>query len=319
MVLSLGCSAAIYHFSSNELARNTRRQVSFFDDQLPPPDFRSFANLRQNQLIASRQHLKGELAVFNLLVLVGGGAISYGLARRTLRPIEESHEAQARFAADASHELRTPLTAMQTEIEVGLRSPALTKADAVKLLKSNLEEVAKLKSLSEGLLKLAGQAGHLDLNKTISSKQIVAESVNRVLKSAKAKKIAIKDSSSSQKITADKPSLVEVLVILLDNAVRYSPAGSQVVITSGKKDDFGFIKIKDQGQGIDPVDLPNIFNRFYRADASRSKNQAEGYGLGLAIAKKIVDSHKGHIDVSSAVGKGSSFTVYLPLAVHSLK
>src|SRR6185312_3925831 len=111
-------------------------------------------------------------------------------ARRTLEQIEESLEAQSRFAGDASHELRTPLTAMQSEIEVALRDPKLTKDEAIAQLRSNLEEVAKLRSLSEGLLKLTNASMNAeDFQQAVSVKDVVSQAIERVDKSAAGKKI----------------------------------------------------------------------------------------------------------------------------------
>jgi signal transduction histidine kinase len=314
MLLSIGTSLALYHVSSNDLGNNARRQVGFFNNYLAPSDFDNFNQLRQNQLNQDREHLKNNLWLFNFGVLLIGGGVSYALARRTLRPIEESLESQKRFAGDASHELRTPLTAMQTEIEVALRNSGLTKIEAVALLQSNLEEVAKLKALSEGLLQLSSTDGIEDLDQAVSLKDVAAQAIERIDKVATAKKIKVSSSVKEIAVRCNHQHLVDLLAILLDNAVKYSPRGSEIKITSSASDKTATISVIDQGQGIAQADLPNIFQRFYRADNSRSKNKANGYGLGLAIAKKITDLHGGSIEVKSASGSGSSFSVRLPKA-----
>ncbi|PJE65540.1 hypothetical protein COU91_01070 [Candidatus Saccharibacteria bacterium CG10_big_fil_rev_8_21_14_0_10_47_8] len=314
MALSIGCSVALYHVSRNDLARNNRRQATFFNGFLGPTDFNDYNHLRKTQLDEDLGHLRANLILFNFLVLVGGGAASYVLARRTLKPIEDSLEAQTRFTADASHELRTPLTAMQTEIEVALRDRAITKNQAIKLLVSNLEEVAKLKALSDGLLKLASENSDGMIRESIAVNEIVAEAVTRYSKTATARKITLKQGLKNLSVEGDRQSLVELIGILLDNAIKYSPAGSEIKITTAKKDKQVLISIADQGQGIKASDLPHIFDRFYRADASRNKEQANGYGLGLAIAKKIAKLHHSTIEVKSAVGKGSVFTVTIPVS-----
>lgn len=313
MALSIGCSVALYHVSRNDLARNNRRQSTFFNGFLGPSDFNDYNRLREHQLDEDLNHLKTNLILFNFLVLVGGGAASYALARRTLKPIEDSLEAQTRFTADASHELRTPLAAMQAEIEVALRNKKLTKDQAAKLLVSNLEEVAKLKALSDGLLKLASENGNNITREPVSIKKIVAEATARNAKSAGTKKIDIKHNVQDYMIGGDQQGLVELVNILLDNAIKYSPSSSEIKITAAKKDKTVHLSIADQGQGIKASDLPHIFDRFYRSDASRSKNKAKGYGLGLAIAKKIAELHHTTIEVKSAPGKGSIFSVNLPI------
>ena len=314
MVLSIGTSFALYHVSDSRLEENAGRQVEFFSGLLGPENASDFATLRHQQLEEDRAQLKSNLVIFNLLVLIGGGAASYGLARRTLKPIEEALESQIRFTADASHELRTPITALQTENEVALRNPKLSKTEAIELLKSNLAEVAKLRDLSEGLLTLA----YTDKDSGVSGEYLVSEVIDkakdRVSKAASLKKITISSPKKTPtlKVKGSEQKLVELLSILLDNAIKYSPAKSRVKISSKKHGRQVEIAVSDQGQGIKKSDLPNIFERFYRADPSRNKQSGGGYGLGLAIAKKIAEQHSGTIEVRSALGKGSVFTVRLP-------
>lgn len=315
MVLSIGTSFALYRVSSNELRENAHRQVGYFGGLIGPNNASDFAILRQSQLDEDLRHLKANLAFFNILVLAGGGVASYALARRTLRPIEDALETQTRFTEDASHELRTPLTAMQTENEVALRDASLTKAQAVNLLRSNLEEVGKLKSLAEGLLTLAHTDSEDDVSGVISTNSIVENAKARVSKAAELKKIRIINPGSQQDIlvNGNQQKLTDLLVILLDNSIKYSKPGGEVKIDASRSGKIAEICVSDQGKGIKRTDLPHIFKRFYRTDSSRSKHGAEGYGLGLAIAKKIADRHKASIEVRSAPGKGSKFTLRLPL------
>jgi two-component system sensor histidine kinase CiaH len=314
MLLSIGTSAALYNVSSNDLKRNIGRQVTFFSNVLNPGDFHDYSNLRQRQLNEDLNHLKANLIIFNVIVLAAGGVISYALARRTMEPIEDALDAQMRFTADASHELRTPLTAMQAEIEVALRNTKLTKTEAAEVIKSNLEEVERLKSLSEGLLLLAQTSGKPPEGAVASLGEITKEAVARMDKTAKAKKTTLKNEAKNLKIKGERSSLIELLVILIDNAIKYSPPDSKVHIDSKKEGKMVQIGIRDEGMGIKSTDLPRIFERFYRADSSRSSSQASGYGLGLAIAKKIAQAHDGSIEVRSAPGKGSTFTIFLPAA-----
>ena len=313
MALSIGFSLVLYRLSDVELNRGLRRQQDIFLNQTVPrlPGFDQF---RQTQILESRGHLQANLLLFNLVVLLLGGAASYFLARRTLRPIAEAMEAQSRFTADASHELRTPLTAMQTEIEVALRDPLLTKEIAEGLLKSNLEEVAKLKALSDGLLRLTREDGQRDIWETLAIKAVADEAISRVLPLATTKEIAIENHIGNFEVQGDRVSLVELLVILIDNAIKYSDAKTTVRIASHQHGQTVSIAVIDQGHGIKASDLPHIFDRFYRADLSRSKEKTDGYGLGLSIAKKIVDVHGGTISAKSVLDKGSTFFVRLPLA-----
>jgi len=313
MTLSIGFSVAIYHISSNELERSASRPVDLYNNIFGPESASEVNKLRQQQLNKDRNRLKLNLTLYNLAVLAVGGGLSYFLARRTLAPIEEMLEMQKRFTGDASHELRTPLTAMQSEIEVALRDPDLSKPAAVKLLKSNLEEVAKLKALSEGLLTLA-TAGQDTSHQKIPLNAVCAEAIKQVTKRAKDQQINIKSSAEAIEVMGNHQQILNLLSILLDNAIKYSPKGSEVKLSVKAKDRYALITVADRGAGIARKDLPHIFDRFYRADSSRTKSRKEGYGLGLAIAKKIVDLHNGVIDVNSQPAKGSTFSVRFPLA-----
>ena len=312
MAVSSGSSVAVYHFSSNDLRRGVQRQIEFYSQVLNPDESRAYSRLRLAQLATDQRHLRDRLLLFNLVVLAGGGLASYWLARKTMRPLEEALETQTRFTGDASHELRTPLSVMQTEIEVALRDPKLSLPQSKSLLKSNLEEVGRLKSLAEGLLALAGQAKDVDYHQSVSARQAARLAIERVKKLADAKKISIKLTGRDVNVRGNQQALADLVAILLGNATKYSSKGAKVAVEIGQKDRRGFIKVVDHGVGITAEDLPRIFERFYRADPSRSKSQADGYGLGLAIAKRIADLHHSSIEVQSSPGKGSTFTVYLP-------
>lgn len=314
MVISLIFSFSLYHVSGDDLGRNVNRQIGYFNNFLGPDESQTYGVLRQRQLNEDLRHLKSSLVIFNLLVLIGGGAASYWLARRSLEPIEAALEAQTRFASDASHELRTPLTAIQTENEVALRNKNLTKYQAVGLLKSNLEEVAKLSALSEGLLRLANGNGSISDPKSVSLKEVAAGSIDRYQKAADAKRITLANKLTGLQALGDKESLVELLSIFIDNAIKYSDKGTAINLTGSRHGKYVSVSVKDQGQGIKQTDLPRIFDRFYQTDVSRNKQQAGGYGLGLAIAKKITEAHHGHIEVKSVVGGGTVFSVFLPAA-----
>jgi two-component system sensor histidine kinase CiaH len=314
MLVSLTCSLAIYNVSSNDLEINNQRRLPrSLNELLTPNDLRNYTDLRAQQLNKDLKHLKENLLTFNLLVLLAGGAAAYGLARRTLEPLEDSLEAQKRFTSDASHELRTPLTAMQAEIEVALRDPKLTKSQATELLQSNLEEVDKLKALSDGLLHLAQTSRPTELS-SVDLKPAIMEAIDRLDKTAKSKKITIVNQSKNITLKAEPHSLTELIIILLDNAIKYSSEGSNVTLSTSVSNKTGRLSIQDHGTGIKASDLPHIFDRFYRAEPSRSKTHTDGYGLGLAIAKKLADSMNGSITVKSAPDHGSTFTICLPTA-----
>lgn len=221
---------------------------------------------------------------------------------------------QSRFAADASHELRTPLAVMQAEIDVVLRKSDLSLPRAKKALKSNYEEVSKLKQLAEGLLTLTSDSHGDHGFSEVSLDDITNGAMNRVLKQAQDKSLSITDTMPKLKVKADNQSLVRVVTILLDNAIKYSPTKSHIYIEGKTEGKFVLLSVRDEGPGIRATDIKHIFERFYRADTSRTKQKIEGYGLGLSIAQKITRQNHGEIEVSSTLGKGSTFTVKLPAA-----
>ncbi|MCA9348359.1 HAMP domain-containing histidine kinase, partial [Candidatus Saccharibacteria bacterium] len=243
-----------------------------------------------------------------------GVAISAVLAKKSLRPMEESLESQSRFTSDAAHELRTPLTVIKTETEVALRDSKLKLADAKEILESNLEEVVKLENLTSALLRLAHNSNSLDKASWQKYKlqDIFVATEERVAKEAKARNVAIKIVDTKLIVFGDADQLVELLVILVSNAIKYSGEGSQVELLAKNNGDSRIsILVKDNGIGIKSVDIDHIFDRFYRADQSRTKSKVGGYGLGLSIAKSIVDAHGGKITVKSKPNKGSEFCIIL--------
>jgi signal transduction histidine kinase len=263
---------------------------------------------------ATSDRLILELLYLNLLVLVSGGFISYYLARRSLEPIEKVHEAQSRFTSDASHELRTPLAAMKAEIEVALRDNNATENELKQVLSSNLEEVDKLTKLSEMLLNLSRadhnklKTGPVNLNKITQS----------TIKSFRQPPERIKfNSGKAQVIVGNEVAIAELIKILVDNALQYSPDDSQISINISRENEFVKFEIINNGPGIHQDKLPYIFDRFYRADSSRTNGGQKGYGLGLAIAKSITELHGGRISVVSTPDHETTFMVFLPLHLNS--
>ena len=319
MRLSFAFSFVLYRSSAESLASSFDHQRTVLRDQyqqfygvkLSPFDLDT---LRSREVARAEQQLLANLILANVAVLGIGGAASFYMARRTLEPLEQAMEAQTRFTADASHELRTPLTAMQAEIEVHLRDKKLSIAEARELLQSNLEEVNKLQELSNNLLMLANQETDAFEPRPVASDIFLKDALAHTAKAAKERTITIENHAKSLRVMGSKDGLAQLSTILLDNAIKYSPVGSTITIASTAKGGNALISFTDQGQGIKADDLPHIFDRLYRADQSRTKEKVAGFGLGLSIAKKIVELHKGAIDVTSTVGKGSTFTIRIPLA-----
>jgi len=332
MTISLSFSGVIYVGMCRELERGFRRvDLRHRAEELGIPLPRFFppaedlpSRLQEmvpryfykEDLEEARKRLILNLGMTNGIILVVSSLAGYFLAGRTLSPIENALEEQKRFVTDASHELRTPLTSLKSEIEVSLRDKKLTLAEAKKLLLSNLEEVNNLHILSDSLIKLTQyQKGSNGLVfSQVSLSLITKEAIKKVFSLAKNKNITIENQINNFVIEGNQQSLIELMVIFLDNAIKYSPEKTRIKLTSKKTDGYISVNIADQGFGIKKEDIHNLFNRFYRVDKSRTKFDVPGYGLGLSIAKQIVEKHGGTIKVQSKLNTGSTFTVKLPIS-----
>lgn len=314
MIISLLFSVIIYQVTSTEINRRLEELQTGIQQQnnyRAVPGF-DIGSIRVSQAHEASTNLIISLIYINVVILIAAGIGSYVLARRTLQPIEEAHEAQSRFTSDASHELRTPLAVMKTELEVALRDSKISKTEMRELLTSNLEEVDKLSRLSQTLLQLS-KLDYANIQKErLSLESIVRQAASRLDKTSK--RIDIATTKSSPTVIGNQASIEELATILIDNALKYSPADSLVSIRIGKRAQKASFEISNTGEGIHEDILPRIFDRFYRADTSRTGGGKNGYGLGLALAKKIVEIHGGELSASSAPGHTTTFTVLLPLA-----
>lgn len=312
MGISLLFSIIIYQVASSEVnarLRNLQLEIQRESNVFSPRyDFKTIRNLQAQEAATS---LFVELFYANILILAAGGIGSYVLARRTLKPIEEAHEAQSRFTSDASHELRTPLAAMKTELEVALRDPKVSKTEMRSLLESNLEEVDKLSKLSHTLLQLS-RLDHTAIKKDrVNLDDVVKEVIERYDKTGS--RIILTPHAKPLYVLAHRESVEELITILVDNAMKYSYENSTVNITLKRHNKKGVFTVANSGKGIQPQDLPHIFERFYRADGSRTGGSKSGYGLGLSLAKQIIEHHNGELSASSAPGEITTFTFSLPI------
>ena len=308
-------SSFIYTTASSEIDRTSRRQVSGFRT-----GFGSFIinendseQLRQAEAAEAKRHLRVTLFLVNSIVIGGGAFVCYFLAKRTLQPIEESVNAQERFTSDASHELRTPLASMKTEIEVALRDKNLTKDDALQLLESNLEEVNALHLITENLLHLARhkelmETKQIDMPKLIKS---IEKKYNQKLKIADMK---FEIDNKTTKLISNQGVIQQLITILLDNAIKHAGKGTKVILKIHKKGSNLHINVIDSGVGLNDEALEKIFDRFYKADESRTASRSSGHGLGLSIAKQLVGALQGQIGVNHGPsGKGLDFYIVVPV------
>ena len=319
MIISALFSATIYGNVSRQiegLVRMHNNKVRNFEFRPPQnnledlPPVISIEDLQEQE-----EQLLYTLLLINLFILIIAGGSGYFLAGRTLCPIRIMMDEQNQFISDASHELRTPLATLRAEMEGKLLEKNISVKEARKLIVSNLEELNTLEVLSNSLLKLTkvhslnnGDAGM----EKVSLPEVVKNAQIKISSLAKKKNISIATKMSDAIVLGNKASFTEVFTILLDNAIKYSPENSKIQISLEVTSHKVKIFVSDQGIGISKKDLPHIFERFFRADKSRSKT--DGYGLGLSIAKRIVENYNGSIAVTSTVGKGSVFEVILPLA-----
>lgn len=322
MAISLSFSVAIYAGVNNELSRigNVQRArqarvdtiTSFLTQNgLPiPPENQG---PQEETVEAARLRIISTLGLINLSILVISGLGGYFLAGLTLDPISKMVRDQKEFVSNASHELRTPLTSLKTEIEVALRDKKLGISDAKELLKSNLEDVDSMQRLSNYLLRLNSyENSDVALKiEEIDLADVVKEVIDQTKTIASRNKIKIIVKLQETMVKGNEDALAELSKILIENAIKYSGESKNIDVRTKSG---GILEVKDFGIGIPEVDLPHIFDRFYRVETSRSKEQADGYGLGLSIAKSIVDKMNGKIKVASVIGKGSTFTVQIPVA-----
>lgn len=312
MLLSITFSIVIYQVASSEV--HTRLEKFQFnlqdgrDFSLLP--FNGAANLRQIEEANANANMSIGLLYVNLFVLVGGGIGSYLLAKKNIQPIEQAHEAQSRFTSDASHELRTPLAVMKTELEVAIKDKNATTDELKEVLQSNLEEVEKLSRLAEMLLSLS-RSDHAKLKiESVDLYKITLQTIKDF--GIPSERIRIK-SPKKLIIKGNETSISELIKVLTENALLYSPHDSIVNIVLSKQGTDAKFDITNTGPGIQPDKLPHIFDRFYRADSSRTNGHKKGYGLGLSLAKRIVELHKGELSASSIPGKETTFSFLVPI------
>jgi signal transduction histidine kinase len=253
----------------------------------------------------------GAAAAAALLLVVAGG---WFLVRKSTAPVERSIEHMRRFMADAAHELRTPITVVRSRAEIALQQPrgASEYEDALRGIES---EAKRLGTLVEDLLILArADAGERPIGRErvyLDDLTLDAAGAARVVAQAKGVRLDVEEFDEAP-VVGDATLLRQLVMILLDNAVKFTAGGGSVRVRVGAPNGRPALVVEDTGIGIAPEQLPHVFERFYRGDPARSRTNgsaADGAGLGLAIAKWIADAHDAEIALASEPGEGTRVSV----------
>jgi signal transduction histidine kinase len=234
---------------------------------------------------------------------------------RMIERLEESFLYVSRFTADASHELRTPLTILRGELEAAAEQPEIAP-DLRETIGSALEETERLSHIVENLMAISRlDAGEARMERDILDlAELAASTTEQIRLLAVDKDVALQcESEERVAVEGDRARLKQVIVNLVDNAIKYTPAGGLVGVKVYASNGRAMLEVNDNGVGIPAEALPHIFERFYRVDKARSR-QMGGAGLGLSIIKAIVTAHGGQVRVESVEGRGSRFLVELPVA-----
>jgi signal transduction histidine kinase len=244
------------------------------------------------------------VAVCIAVAAVGG----WFLAGKSLAPVAAAFQRQQTFVADASHELRTPLAVIRANAEF-LQQEQPDSEEAAEIL----AETDRLTSLVEAMLALARGQGGASADRRIDLGELVASSTQALQPLAGERKVALDVTvEDGMDVRGNPDQLHQLVVILVDNALRYTPEGGKVAVDARRVNGSAVVAVSDTGIGIDPDALEHVFERFYRADEARTRAFG-GSGLGLSIAEQLVTGHGGRIAAESTPGQGSTFRVSLPL------
>lgn len=285
--------------------------------------FRSFSLQKDGEIVQIVRDITAEERMLNtlFLILVIGCSIGslcaigigFFLAGRALVPIQNSWEKQQQFVSDASHELRTPLAVIQSKTDVLFQSPSATIEEKAMDISTISKECRRLSKLVSNLLLLArSDSNQIEMDKkTFELDKLLEEIVApyKEIASYQEKEMLLKVESDVS-FMGDRERIHQMMVILLDNAMKYTNEGGHIQIDCTQTSSSIRIQVKDNGIGVKEEDIPKLFDRFYQGDKARSTS--EGAGLGLSIANWIVEKHYGKISVESKWGDGTCFEVIFP-------
>ncbi len=259
----------------------------------------------------------GAAALAGLVLVAAGGWL---LVRKSTAPVERSMETMRRFMADAAHELRTPIAVLRSQAEVALQRERDSGgyAEALRRVES---EAVRLGATVEDLLTLArADAGERAPDRRrVFLDDLALDAATGARALAEKRGVALEVGAFEEAVVTGDPALLrQLLMIVLDNAVKFTPAGGRVRLSAAAPGGQAEVVVEDTGIGISQEQLPHIFERFYRGDPARARaSGAEGAGLGLAIARWIADAHGARIDVTSEPGKGTRVVIRFPPALSS--
>ncbi|MDP4084368.1 MAG: HAMP domain-containing sensor histidine kinase [Bacillota bacterium] len=239
----------------------------------------------------------------------------YFLAGRALVPIKNAWQKQQQFVSDASHELRTPLAVIQAKTDLLFRSPSATIKDKIIDVSTISNESRRLSKLVSNLLILArSDSDQIEIHKqTFRLDLLLGEIIQHYEEIVTYQDKSLKlDAPGSVYFTADKERIHQLIIILLDNAIKYTNGGGEITLSCHRSHSSIFLQITDNGIGISEEEIPKIFDRFYQSDKARTVSVDAGLGLGLSIAQWIIDKHHGRVKVSSTLGKGTQIEITFP-------
>lgn len=254
------------------------------------------------------------LSIGTVITIVLSIIASYVLSKKAMQPVVQSMQKQTEFVQNASHELRTPLTIIQAKQELLLQEPNSKIIDKAEEIKLTLNETKRLSKLTKDLMVLArSDSNAMNINREkIALDDMIKEITAPYAEVAQMQNKEINlQLNFKENIWVDRNKIHQVIVILLDNALKYTEENEKIEITTEAKEGKCVIEIKDTGIGISKEAMEHIFERFYREDKARTR-ESGGSGLGLAIADCIIAAHKGTIKVSANQPKGTVFTIKLP-------
>lgn len=268
--------------------------------------------------IDSEIHLLRQLLIVFSIGVLMSIIITYFIAlyltKKALIPIENSWENQVKFVQDASHELRTPVSIISFKIESILKKPNSTINDEIEIIADAMKETRRLKKMINDLLHLTKEDTITKLNiSNINIEQLIQNICEDYMDIAKlqGKEFTYKNYSKCKTISTDKSKLKQLILIFIDNALKYTNHGDSVLIYLSESENNIVISVQDTGIGINSEEINLIFDRFFRSTDVRSKN-IEGSGIGLSIAKMLMVNLKGDIKVSSKINEGTKFDLIIP-------